>query len=499
MTAELERRLIDLKQGDHVCLIYENTTEQLAAVVPFVKEGLARNERCVVVADEATAAEALQALGTAGIDVAEVRQRGALQVLNARDVYRSPAEFDLQAMADFVRQADQEALAAGFAGLRLSGDTSWVLGPEDDCDRLAKYEALLNRLFQNSHTVILCHYHRGNFDGPCIHDVLRNHPLAVIGDQVCTNPHYQPPGLEVEGRPRERFASLRTRVEWWIAHVRRAQTAGRESAELIKLLQTLSARLLEVQEAELQQRKSEEHYRETADRLRDANTDLESFAFTLAHDLRAPVRSIQGLTQALLEDCGNRLEARALDYVRRIDRSGEELDRLIQDLLDYGRLSRADLVTERVNLQAVVEKALAQLESDIRQSQACVTVDGPLPHVVGHRTTLVQVVTNLLSNAIKFVARGVEPRVRVWAEGRTDTIRLWVEDNGIGIAPEDHQRVFQAFERLHAGEVYPGSGIGLATVLKGMERLGGRSGVESALGSGSRFWIELPRFKEAPD
>jgi len=105
----------------------------------------------------------------------------------------------------------------------------------------------------------------------------------------------------------------------------------------------------------------------------------------------------------------------------------------------------------------------------------------------------VQVVTNLLTNAVKFVGPGVRPHVRVWAEERDEWGRLWVEDNGIGIAQEHQDRIFRVFERLHGSEMYPGTGIGLAIVAKGTERMGGRAGVESTPGKGSKFWIELPK------
>ncbi|MBU1747552.1 MAG: hypothetical protein KKA73_07680, partial [Chloroflexi bacterium] len=142
----------------------------------------------------------------------------------------------------------------------------------------------------------------------------------------------------------------------------------------------------------------------------------------------------------------------------------------------------------------------------IREQQAQITVQEPLPLVLGHHTTLTQVVANLLANAIKFVAPGVQPQVRVWAEavervveravervsGEADEwVRLWVEDNGIGIAPEYHEHIFGLMKRLHGAETYPGTGVGLAIVRKGVAHMGGRVGVESEPGQGSRFWIEL--------
>jgi signal transduction histidine kinase len=132
-----------------------------------------------------------------------------------------------------------------------------------------------------------------------------------------------------------------------------------------------------------------------------------------------------------------------------------------------------------------------QLEAELQAREAQVWVQDGLPPVVGHPATVHQVVVNLLANAIKFVAPGVKPEVRIWGESRGEWIRLWVEDNGIGIAPEYHERIFGLFERLHGNRTYPGTGIGLATVCKGMARMGGRVGVESKAGQGSRFWIEL--------
>jgi signal transduction histidine kinase len=112
---------------------------------------------------------------------------------------------------------------------------------------------------------------------------------------------------------------------------------------------------------------------------------------------------------------------------------------------------------------------------------------------MAHRGTLVRVVANLLSNAVKFVEPGKAPMVRVSTEPRGGRVRLWVEDNGIGLKPEHRERIFRVFERLHGVEKYPGTGIGLAIVRKGMERMGGAAGVESGPGNGSRFWVELDR------
>jgi signal transduction histidine kinase len=157
------------------------------------------------------------------------------------------------------------------------------------------------------------------------------------------------------------------------------------------------------------------------------------------------------------------------------------------------------------------------LDQDIRSKNAVVTVTEPLPDVVGHLATVVLLINNFVSNALKFTRLDVQPQIRIWAEERNlesssvatsereasepagsphssrhaSAVRLWVEDNGIGIESEHLERIFGAFERLHSKNSYPGTGLGLAIVRKGAERMGGRVGVESEPGKGSRFWVEL--------
>ncbi|MEG4485924.1 CHASE3 domain-containing protein [Microcoleus sp. D2_18a_B4] len=269
--------------------------------------------------------------------------------------------------------------------------------------------------------------------------------------------------------------------------------------------------------------------------LQAANEELEAFTYTVAHDLRAPLRGMQGLAEALLEDYRDILDELGQEYAQQIVNSGQQLEELIEDLLAYSRLSRTDLSLQVLDLESAVAEAIAMVKADAKSSHAQISVQSPLPAVIAHRVTLVQVIANLLTNAIKFV-EGVSPQVEIWAEelelpqeGQTDRdtggelergtvgqwehsqllmtspllpvgfIRLWVEDNGIGIAPEHQKRIFGVFERLHGIESYPGTGIGLAIVKKGVDRMGGQVGVESQLGQGSRFWIQLRKHDRNAD
>jgi signal transduction histidine kinase len=165
--------------------------------------------------------------------------------------------------------------------------------------------------------------------------------------------------------------------------------------------------------------------------------------------------------------------------------------------LDYGRISNLELSLCNVDLEAQLEGILILLGEELGAKDAEVSLRRPLPQIWANTTVLSQVLTNLLTNALKFVRSGIKPKIQIWAEETSSDVRLYVRDNGIGIELSYHQKIFQVFERLHRAESYPGTGIGLAIVLKGVERMGGRVGLESEPGKGSAFWISLPKAKAA--
>jgi PAS domain S-box-containing protein len=227
--------------------------------------------------------------------------------------------------------------------------------------------------------------------------------------------------------------------------------------------------------------------------LEEMVRELDTFAYTVAHDLRAPLRAIHTFGEMLLESCGAKLDDEEKGHLDQMVKAGGRMDLLIRDLLAYSRLSRERVSLEALDLGKIVDGALAEVRGELGDARAELTSERRLPSVLGHATALGQVILNLLRNAVKFVAPGTAPRVRVWAEDRGEWTRLWVEDNGIGIAPEHHPKLFKIFERLHGREGYPGTGVGLAIVRRGIERMGGRVGLESEPGRGSRFFIELKK------
>lgn len=268
----------------------------------------------------------------------------------------------------------------------------------------------------------------------------------------------------------------------------------------------------------------ESRVQERTARLETANAQLETFAYSISHDLRAPLRSIEAFAQILQTDYVEQLDLTARDYLHRIVSSAALMNNLIENLLDYSRINLSSLPLEPVEIDTVVTRALELLAAEITETQAQIQVESLSLSVWANSEILLRVLLNLLSNAIKFVPPGVQPRVQIWTEtvaqdaieaeqitsglnspsfiqpsmqNRTTSrwVRLWVEDNGIGIAEEYQQRIFGIFERLHGTETYPGLGIGLAIARRGVERMGGYLSVESQLGQGSRFWISLHQYE----
>lgn len=248
----------------------------------------------------------------------------------------------------------------------------------------------------------------------------------------------------------------------------------------------------------------EQRVQERTEALAETNLELHAFAHTVAHDLRAPLRNIQGFASALIEDEMPRLSATGRMFIERIDGGVARLDRLITDLLSYSKLTRGELQQGPVPLERAIQLALQDLEAQIQASGARIDMDAPLPTVLGNEALLVQVFDNLIGNAVKFVAPGVVPRVRIRAytvqEYPQGSLQVEIEDNGIGIAPADRDRVFTVFERLHGHERYPGTGIGLAIVRKAMDWMEGSVHIADAPDGGTVaiLALKLPSTAQSP-
>lgn len=235
--------------------------------------------------------------------------------------------------------------------------------------------------------------------------------------------------------------------------------------------------------------------------LRASVGDLEAFAYSLAHDLRAPVRAIHGFTQLVLEMPAGEVSPVAVEVLQRVVTAAVRMDSLIQDVLALTNVIRRPVTLSPVDVDGLV-CALVRERPELSPPHAEVEIESPLLPVVAHEAMLSQCLTNLLSNAVKFVEPGSVPRILVWTEAVSGSatelperslVRIWIEDEGIGIPPDARVRIFEIFQRLHSTSQYEGSGIGLAIVRKAVERMGGQVGVDSEVRKGSRFWLELPR------
>jgi PAS domain S-box-containing protein len=242
---------------------------------------------------------------------------------------------------------------------------------------------------------------------------------------------------------------------------------------------------------ELHAQKLESEVAQRTTQLRETVAELEAFCYSLSHDMRAPVRAIQSYSELVLVDDEKKLTPASMQYLKKVISAAQRMDQLIQDVLAFTRLSRQEIVLEPVDVDRLVNDIIEE-RPELQAAKANIHVESPLLRVKGHAASLTQCITNLLGNAVKFVPRGKRPEVRVRTEAHNGKVRLQIEDKGIGIEREAQQRLFQMFQRIHTGDEYEGTGIGLAIVRRAAERMGGSVGLQSEAGRGSQFWVELP-------
>ena len=250
--------------------------------------------------------------------------------------------------------------------------------------------------------------------------------------------------------------------------------------------------ITEIREARLVLKRSNEELQKLVEartaRLQELVAELEHFSYTITHDMRAPLRALRGFAEVINEADDDWSAADQKRFVRRIITAAERMDLLITDALNYSKAVRQELPLGPLDVGALV-RGMLESYPEFQSTHADIRVEGELPPVIGNEAALTQCFSNLLANAVKFAAPDRKPQVRVWAERRDDWVRLWVEDNGIGISETMRPRVFDLFSR--GASARAGTGIGLALVRKVVDRMGGRVGVESEEGKGSRFWVEL--------
>ena len=240
--------------------------------------------------------------------------------------------------------------------------------------------------------------------------------------------------------------------------------------------------------AELEQRVQER----TAE-LAAVNKELEAFTYSVSHDLKAPLRGIDGYSQILLEEYSDRLDAEGHQFLGNIRASTERMNELIDDLLTYSRLERRRLSLEPIALHGLTEAILAECREALSRRQINVTVELRCDTIRADHESLKQIFRNLLDNAIKFTRNTVPPQIAIRCHETPTAWMIEVQDHGIGFDMRYHDRIFDMFQRLQRQEDYPGTGVGLAIVRKAVERMGGRTWAESTPGQGATFFVEIPR------
>lgn len=437
-------RLALLAPGDHACAIYGDRAEQAEAMVRYVRTGLDRGERCIYIADDRTGVELSARLACDGVDVGAVRAANRLRLLSSRETYLRDGQFCPLAMIALLTSAEREALDAGCTGLRVSGEMTWALDRGTDNGPLMEYEAALNAYFPGSRSHAVCQYHRAPFCASVIREVLRTHPIAIVGSQVCPNPYYEPSDVS---RP-EGASAPDAAIDWMID------------------------RLVALRASEL--------------RLQEAIEARDEFLSSASHELRTPLNALCLAVRAMA------VEGADPRHIARLERQIERVNRLVDVTFEVSRLRehRRSLRPEPCALRATVAEVVRRFEADARDTGSDIVVD--VEEIVGlwDRYALEQIVACLVSNALKFAGPGV-----VEISGAADGAGVWlrVRDNGPGIPPEHRARIFDRFDRGGlSSRSSAGLGVGLWLVREYTAGMGGSVRLASVPGEGCMFEVSLP-------
>jgi signal transduction histidine kinase len=454
MSVELELELRSLQLGDHACLLFDSaaSADDWATIVPFVKEGLSRGERCHLIVDDASRqATAMRMLSAAGVNAElEVGRRALTFALQDPSIL-APGCFDPRAQLDVFEGAVKKTLTKGFSGFRLCS----FVPPGDVLDeRWVEFECLVNELSKSWKAIVLCRHDMRRSSPAFLREVLRVHPKAVLGPLVCPCTYYEPPQM-VRG-----LSTDDDRLRWMVDQLCGARVAQR-----------------------------------ALERAVQARDDFLSAA---SHELRTPLASalldLEGVVRAT-ERGPDEHGARSSLMVglRRMKGSFQRFVGVVQRLVDASQLREqpVEFHLEPVDLRDAARSALEGCADVLRRSRCEVHLVAPDESVVGEwdRTRVEQVVANLVENAAKFgESRPIDVTV-----SRTDGVaHLVVCDHGIGIPPEDVPRVFGRFEQGVPTSHYGGFGLGLWIARTIVDAFGGHITVRSEPGAGTTVTVDLP-------
>jgi signal transduction histidine kinase len=450
----------------HRCLIYEgDPSEQFPVIVPLMKEALEEGRRCLYLGDPAMIVRLSRALDSAGVDTAGESARGALQFSADRGFLAHG--FDPEAMVRMLRDQVEAARRDGFSGLWASGDMRWELGEDANFERIGEYEARLEQAFDELPLSGVCQYHRHTVPPDALRAAFQAHRSVYLGQTLhADNFYYLPPDLLLERRE----ASAARIAEWMWKQARRVAAAEKERDDSLRALAELNAALER--------------------RVSERTADLESFAHSLSHDLRAPLRAIDGHCQELLR-APEALDEKSRLAFTRVCEAARRMRGLMDALLQLAHLSSVRPDRAGVDLSRLAAAAVEELRRSEPQRRVRVAIT-PRLSAQGDARLLSIALGNLLANAWKFTRGVPDARIEVGAERRGGRLAFFVRDNGAGFDMAYAGKLFKPFFRLHAPSEYPGHGLGLASVRRVVSEHGGEVWAESAPGKGATFWFTLP-------
>lgn len=484
MTMEIQQQV---EVSRHKCLIYDgHPSEQLPVIVPLLMDGLRENRRCLYLGDPQMLQMVDSALAAKGIDIDKETRRGALVFSSDRSHLRNG--FDPYSMVGMLTDLIDDALRDGFEGLFATGDMMWELGTEKNFDLLLEYEALLEQLFLDKPLSGICQYHRKTVPGHAIRHALLAHRSVYIGDELNRdNLFYIPPELLMDNH-----ASHDRHGEWMCQQITRIVNAERKRDMALAALAKSEAQQRRLaEELAVMNRDLERRVRERTVELEAVNKELEAFSYSVSHDLRGPLRHIDAYSRILAEDFSEPLGQEGRDLLARIVKSNSHMNDLTEGMLTLARLAKQELSREPVDLSTLAQASAEELQRDDPGRKVEFVIHKGL-HASGDTRLLRAVIDNLLGNAWKFTSTRETAHIEIGTAGQEAGCPIFfVADNGAGFDMQYAKKLFGVFQRLHAHEEFPGTGVGLATVQRIIARHGGRIWAKASPDQGATFFFTL--------
>ncbi len=482
-------QLAEPEVSRHKCLIYDgHPSEQLRVVIPLLRDGLRENWRCLYLGSPEMVTMVDDALLASSVDTTRETHRGAL-ILSSQRSHLSGGKFEPQALVESLSESIDDAVRDGFEGLCATGDMRWELGSDENFDLLLEYEARLDQLFRQKPLRGICQYHRKVLPARAVQEALTTHRSAYI-DGVLNrdNLYYIPPELLLETRDGS------SQAEWMCQQILRVVNAEESRDKALHALQESEAhqRRLAQELAEMNHHLEKRVAERTAE-LETINRHLEAFSYSVSHDLRSPLQSIVGFSTLLADQFGGTLGEQGRKHLNRVQTNAFRMREMIDGMLTMARVAKGNLNSAPVDLTSLAAEVAHEIrETDLARSAEFVI--HPNLHAFGDRVLLRAALTNLFGNAWKFTSKIPNSRIEFGlAADQSDSTTFFVRDNGAGFSMEHAEKLFDAFERLHKQEEFPGTGVGLATVQKIIVRHGGQIWAESRPGHGATFFFACPK------